>query len=144
MTDAIHAAGIIFENEQGQILVLRRHPQKPEGGLWGIAGGKLEAGEDSSVAAIREAKEEIGVAVNPADVQIIHRHARQDGTVKVFFDTYRLKVMAADITLAIDRREHTEHQWADPAVLYQQRDLMAGLYPILEDVYRLRRPKGVA
>lgn len=65
MTKKIHAAGVIFENEHGQILVLRRHPQDPEGTTWGLVGGKVEPGEDGLTAAIREVHEEIGHTIDP-------------------------------------------------------------------------------
>jgi ADP-ribose pyrophosphatase YjhB (NUDIX family) len=45
MAKKIHAVGVIFENEHQQILVLRRHPQDPEGATWGLVGGKVEPSE---------------------------------------------------------------------------------------------------
>ena len=42
------------------LLVQRRNP--PDAGLWGFAGGKVELGETVAEAAVRELREETGVA----------------------------------------------------------------------------------
>lgn len=45
---------------QGHILMLKRHPDKPQGGLWCVPGGKIKHAESIWEAAIREFKEETG------------------------------------------------------------------------------------
>lgn len=49
----IHAAGVLVTNNQGLILSVPR-----EGGQMGLPAGKLEPGEDSAFAAVRECFEE--------------------------------------------------------------------------------------
>ena len=46
-----------------QILLLRRHPDKPQGGTWGLPAGKLETGETPKMAVIREVAEEVGLDI---------------------------------------------------------------------------------
>lgn len=41
----IQVAAAIIENEQGQVLIARKKPGKPQAGLWEFPGGKLESGE---------------------------------------------------------------------------------------------------
>lgn len=57
----LRLAGCIIPDEDGKILLLHRNTAKRQ--QWEIPGGKLEDGEESSVAAIREVKEELGVEV---------------------------------------------------------------------------------
>ena len=56
------AMGIIL-NEEGKVLIAKRHRNKHFGGLWEFPGGKFEDGETPAEALIRELKEEIDVEV---------------------------------------------------------------------------------
>ena len=53
-------------NSKGQFLITKRAPTKNYGNMWENPGGCATAGDDSLTAAIREAKEETGLDVNPA------------------------------------------------------------------------------
>ena len=53
-------AGLLF-NQQQQILIAKRPPDKPHPGLWEFPGGKRELGEAALQALRRELAEEIGV-----------------------------------------------------------------------------------
>lgn len=51
--------GVVIRNQHGQILLEKRR----DCGMWGLPGGKIEAGESIKQAAIREVKEETGLTV---------------------------------------------------------------------------------
>ncbi len=53
---------------QGRVLVQERPPGKQMAGLWEFPGGKLESGETPEAALVRELAEELGIAVDPADL----------------------------------------------------------------------------
>lgn len=59
----IRAAGILILNEHGQALFLKRGPGGDMPGLWAFPGGRLEDGESTIEAAIRETEEEAGVKI---------------------------------------------------------------------------------
>ncbi len=62
-------ASLISPN--GQILLLRRSetdPQRP--GDWDFAGGNIEPGEDIVAGLLREIAEEVGMHLQPDDVQL--------------------------------------------------------------------------
>ncbi|HET9304964.1 MAG TPA: NUDIX hydrolase [Candidatus Sulfotelmatobacter sp.] len=61
----VGVGAIIIQNDR-VVLVKRAHP--PIQGQWSIPGGVLEVGELVREAAIREAREETGLSVEPADL----------------------------------------------------------------------------
>jgi 8-oxo-dGTP diphosphatase len=58
-------------NERDEVLLLER-AQEPNRGLWSPPGGKLkmDTGESPYACACREAKEELGLNISPADLQL--------------------------------------------------------------------------
>lgn len=52
---------ILSVNREGNILITKRHPNKPHGGKWEISGGSVQAGETSVQGAARELFEETGL-----------------------------------------------------------------------------------
>ncbi len=58
-------------SQQGEVLLLER-AQSPNRGLWSPCGGKLKMpiGESPYVCACREAHEEIGLVIRPADLHL--------------------------------------------------------------------------
>lgn len=55
-------AGVLVENEAGEVLLVRRNTE-PFLGFWDVPGGFLEAEEAPEVGALREVHEEVGLAV---------------------------------------------------------------------------------
>ena len=57
-------------------------------GMWGLVAGHVEDGEPSSAAMIREAWEEIGIELNPSQINVVHVMHRQTNrlNVDIFFN----------------------------------------------------------
>lgn len=53
----------------GRVLVQRRPAGKQHAGLWEFPGGKVERGETPEAALARELEEELGIAVDPAELE---------------------------------------------------------------------------
>ncbi|MEV5301173.1 NUDIX hydrolase [Amycolatopsis methanolica] len=59
--------------DNGNLLLIRRRDTNPTfNGQWHLPSGKLDAGESVLHAAAREAQEEVGVLINPDDLQHVH------------------------------------------------------------------------
>lgn len=54
---------------EDKILMMHRHPDKLYGLTWGLPAGKVEAGETPLQAALREVKEETGIALDPGNIE---------------------------------------------------------------------------
>jgi len=68
-TILVVAAALIAPD--GRILVHQRKFGAALGGLWEFPGGKVETGENPDFALVRELAEELGVAVEAADLQFL-------------------------------------------------------------------------
>ena len=74
-------------DRDSRVLLLRRCNTDYENGNYSVVAGHVEADEEVTAAAIREAKEEVGIEVQPSDVEVVgvmHRRA-SDGYVSVAF-----------------------------------------------------------
>ena len=65
----IHAAGILIISKTGRALFLQRSAEGDFTSSWSLPGGKVEDGEDSIQAAVRETMEEIGYKVDPKKLE---------------------------------------------------------------------------
>ena len=66
---AFHLVAEVYAvTTDGQVLVTRRHPKKPFGGLWEVTGGSVLKGEGPVEGALRELREETGIAVSPVEL----------------------------------------------------------------------------
>ena len=68
-TIPVVAAALIAPD--GRILVHQRKFGAALGGLWEFPGGKVEAGENPDFALVRELAEELGIAVEAADLEFL-------------------------------------------------------------------------
>lgn len=87
-------AEILSVTVDGRVLVTKRHPDKPWGGYWEYTGGSVIKGEAPVQGALRELREETGIAVSAQDLHPVYVDVRPgiDGfstiyhSFVVFFD----------------------------------------------------------
>jgi 8-oxo-dGTP diphosphatase len=84
LVSAVH----IFLIWDGQVLLLRRFNTGYEDGNYSVVAGHLDGGEEVKAAAIREAREEVGIKIAPGDLQVVGvMHRRSDDERVDFFVT---------------------------------------------------------
>jgi 8-oxo-dGTP pyrophosphatase MutT (NUDIX family) len=87
LTGDVH---LLLLNPDGRVLFGRRQNTAFEDGAWHVPAGHLEAGESVVQALIREAKEEVGVAIAAEDVEFAHiMHSSSSGGRAAFFFAVR-------------------------------------------------------
>ncbi|MET8875316.1 NUDIX domain-containing protein [Nocardia sp. NPDC004604] len=76
-----------------EVLLSRRRSADEFDGLWHLPAGKLEAGESATAGAVREAYEEVGVVIDPADLRHVHTAhvvgSGREARLGVFFEALR-------------------------------------------------------
>jgi len=134
MTNIIHAVGIIFENIQGQILVLKRHPSQPGGNLWGLVGGQVVDGKTVPQTAQEKSLTEIGFKLDPTRLLFINDYEWYQSDTNIVFDVYKYCLDNNSPQITLDPIASTEYLWDTPENLLQKTDLIPDLYLILQDV----------
>lgn len=78
-------ASLWIANPQGDLLIQKRAASKKVcPNLWSITGGKVQAGESSTTACLREVREEIGLILCEHDISFLYRSIGAD----MLFDDY--------------------------------------------------------
>lgn len=107
---AHHIVICVLENSKGEILLLKRLPQKFKGGMWDIPGGKLEKTESYSEAMRREILKETRVQISERELQycgaVFVRYPEFDFISELFYCK-----MKDDITVQINKKEHSAFGW---------------------------------
>lgn len=63
---------IFAVTSDGRVLITRRHPEKSWGGYWEYTGGSVVKGETPVQGAVRELREETGIAVPAEDLRPVY------------------------------------------------------------------------
>lgn len=77
-------SSVFLVNDRAEVLLVREGKEINKN-LWNMPGGKVEVGEDFLEAAIREAKEETGLAVRPMHVLHMFHGMQKDSLHCVFY-----------------------------------------------------------
>lgn len=94
--DTYHTVIEVFTFDvNGNVLLSQRHPDKTYPLLWEGTGGSILAGETSRQGAVRELREEIGLSVEPDQLEWVATLRRET----YFLDLYRYR---ADAPLQLD------------------------------------------
>jgi len=81
LVSAVH----LFLMRDGQVLLLRRCHTGYEDGNYSVVAGHLDGDEQVEAAAIREAREEVGIEIAPQDLQVVGVMHRRSNDERVDF-----------------------------------------------------------
>ncbi len=91
MRTIVVVAGVIFERDR--VLVTQRRAGAHLAGAWEFPGGKLEEGEDPTVALARELREELGVEVTVKGIVEVAFHRYEDAGKAVLLLFYEACIL---------------------------------------------------
>lgn len=103
---------ILSRNRTGNILITKRHPDKPYGDMWEITGGSVVAGESPKNGAVRELYEETGLKAAADELLYMGQIIRERSGCIHFFYLYEGDFGREDIVL--QRGETTEFRIVSP------------------------------
>lgn len=114
----------VIRHEDGRILIARRLPHQPLGGLWEFPGGKLEPGESEREALARELEEEVGLTPTQAEhwMDVRHHYPEREVVLHVWRVT--------NWTGVPEGRLGQPLEWLAPRAL-KERDFPAANLPIV-------------
>jgi mutator protein MutT len=90
---------IAVVEHEGRFLIGQRPAGIPLAGLWEFPGGKMQPGETAEAAAVRECREETGLAVEPLFRYASEPHDYSHDRVELHFIACRLADSASDAPL---------------------------------------------
>lgn len=111
MTSAVAVAAGILTRSDGTVLLGQRPASKVYAGYWEFPGGKIEPGESTHEALVRELREELGIEVRTASPWLTQTFTYPHATVRLRF--YRVTAWDGEP----QAREHQALAWAHPARL---------------------------
>lgn len=90
---------VLTATDRDNVLITRRHPDKPWGLRWEITGGSVLKGETPLAGAVRELAEEVGIRARPADLHPILAHAWDHSSALYHFYGLRVREEGLSVTL---------------------------------------------
>ncbi len=112
-----------------KFLIIQRHPDKPQGGTWGLPAGKVDAGEGDEGAAIRELQEETGAIVSSVKYmsEINYQH---EGQQPIRFVSFESRV-GAEPEITIRPQEISNYRWVTAKECFELPDAILGFQEVL-------------
>lgn len=101
----IEVVAAVIINENKEVFCARRKDGGELAFKWEFPGGKIESGESSSEALIREIKEELSTEIEVNNLIMTVKH--QYNTFHLTMHAYYVKVVKGDLIL----NEHTGFKW---------------------------------
>ena len=123
-------AAVIIRRGNGELLVIR---QSYGQGFWGVPGGAVDAGETPQQAAVREAREEVGVEVKLNRIIGIYT-LRGGGRPEIRAYVYEGAAYQEQFELRIDASEIAAALWLKPEELALRSPLLPDVSAALEDL----------
>ncbi len=124
-------SNIIIRNSDDQVLLFLRDdkPEIPCPGMWALLGGYREPGETPMENVIREIKEEIGVVLDPAEVEHHCTRERHWGLLEHTFRTrLDLDLSETILTEGQELRWFSEDDIAATVLGFEENEMLAAYF----------------
>ena len=109
----LSAIYLIIKNDNEKVLLQRRQGTKLWPGFLALPAGHIDEGEDAYMAAVREAKEELGIEIKVQDIGDTFVVNRRNKSLSPYYDVY-FEVVKYSGTITINEPEKcSELVWCD-------------------------------
>ncbi|GEK33888.1 (deoxy)nucleoside triphosphate pyrophosphohydrolase [Kurthia sibirica] len=105
MKKKIHVVGAIIKNSKNEIFAAQRNLKMTLGGYWEFPGGKIEIGETSKIALVREIQEEFNCLINVYEKVEDTIYEYENFIVRL--ETYMAEIKKGELNLL----EHSDSIW---------------------------------
>ncbi|HWE57647.1 MAG TPA: NUDIX domain-containing protein [Acidimicrobiales bacterium] len=115
-----------------EVLMLRRNSRGQFGGMWVFPGGQVDQADHPAgvpdelaaarVAAVREAREEAGIDIDPDTLEVLSFWMPPPESPRRFATWFFVASLGAIPDVVIDHGEIREHRWLTPAEAIRLRD----------------------
>lgn len=120
-----------------KILLLKRHENKPQAGLWGPPAGKVDERETLKQAIVRETFEEAGIKISENKLEhFAKEYFVRHGDVDFIFHVFAANLDNMPKTKVNDT-EHVEYGWFEPQEALEM-ELVEDEYIPLKDYFNLK------
>ncbi|HOP12199.1 MAG TPA: NUDIX domain-containing protein [Oscillospiraceae bacterium] len=127
-------------NSRGEWLISKRTPNKPFAGMWECTGGSALSGEDSITAAVREAREELGIELNPDNGRLFRSVRRQFHNFPDFSDVWVFSCDCSIESVIFQEGETCDAKWSTSREINEmiERGEFIGrdLFPYIDDLFQ--------
>lgn len=122
----VHAVvGILRRDDK--VLIAERPVGKPYSGYWEFPGGKVEPGEDSKTALVRELHEELGIDVIHAEHWFEHSHIYPDKAV--YLEIWQISTFHGEP----HSKENQQLKWVTMTDIFNMK-MLDGNWPIIDKI----------
>ena len=95
---------------QEKILLVLRHPNKPQGSTWCVSGGKVEIDESLTDAVLREVKEETTINIEMFPYKYAQKYFVRHHGYDFVYHTFHAFV-TRPVTVVLDSIDNTDYRW---------------------------------
>lgn len=128
-----------IKNSDGKWLISKRSPNKHFPNMWESTGGSALAGEDSLTAALREAKEELGIELCPENGYLFKTAIRQYRNFPDFLDIWVFNQDFPIESVVLQAGETCGAKWASSEEILEMEKngefIPMNVYPYLKELF---------
>lgn len=135
MSEALRVANVLLENNDGEVLLLKRAARLKYPRLWGFPGGLQDTIERNGIqifepetsACLRELWEETTIRHDEISINGIHKFLITGGRDNVQTTVVHATLQRDDDTITIDPDEHLGWRWFPPETIYRGHTMVPGV-----------------
>lgn len=120
-----------FLEYDGKFVILLRNDHKPNGGTWGLPAGKVDVGEDTQAAILRELREETGYTASASQLEKLGDFEFGPKDSRYTFSTFRV-TLDKPYDIKVEGAAHADFKWVTPTECFALPNLIPDFHELLK------------